>query len=174
MLATADELPEENNLFVGKGVAINGAVMTSGTVVVHGVLEGDISVTNLFVGETGTIKGRIDVAQKAEILGKAFERLSVRGLLILRAGCRVDGNVSFGTLQIEQGASITGGISAANQASGGQGATTNSTSGHQAAEPQGADVARKEASRAANGAAASQRFDLSALGLAPNPVSATG
>jgi len=169
MLAAADELPEENNLFVGKGVAINGAVMTSGTVIVHGVLEGDISVTNLFVGETGTIKGRIDVAQKAEILGKAFERLSVKGLLILRAGCRVDGNVSFGTLQIEQGASITGGISAANQAAGGLGAT-----GQGGTEPQPAEAARKETSRAANGAAASQRFDLSALGLAPNPMSAAG
>jgi cytoskeletal protein CcmA (bactofilin family) len=171
MAATADELPEENNLFVGHGVAINGAVMTSGTVVVHGVLEGDISVTNLFVGETGTIKGRIDVAQKAEIFGKAFERLSVKGLLVLRAGCRVDGNVSFGTLQIEQGASITGGISAANQAGGGQAATA-----HGPAEQPAPEVARKETARAANGAAAAagQRFDLSALGLAPNPVSAAG
>ena len=83
--------------------------------VVYGVLEGDISAGTLLIGETGTIKGRIDVAEKAEILGDVFERLNVKGLLILRSGCRVDGNVSFGTLQIEQGASIIGGISAAGQ-----------------------------------------------------------
>jgi cytoskeletal protein CcmA (bactofilin family) len=84
--------------------------VTSGTVIVHGVLEGDISAGNLVVQETGTIKGRIKVAQNAEIFGKVFERLNVKGLLHLRSSCRVEGHISCGALQIEQGASITGGL----------------------------------------------------------------
>ncbi|MGB7098644.1 MAG: polymer-forming cytoskeletal protein [Xanthobacteraceae bacterium] len=157
MSATVNELLEPNMLYVGEGVTVRGAVLTAETLVVHGVLEGDISVGDLLVGETGTIKGRIDVAQKAEILGEVFERLNVKGLLILRSGCRVDGNVSFGTLQIEQGASIIGGISGA---------------GQQGDQQQTVKPERKEVARAANGSSALPRVDLSALGLVPNPVSA--
>jgi len=159
MSATVNELPETNQLFVGEGVTVKGAVLTADTLVVHGVLEGDIAVGSLFVGETGIIKGRIDVAEKAEILGQVFERLNVKGLLILRSGCRVDGNVSFGTLQIEQGASITGGISGAGQQRDQQPQTV--------VKPE-----RKEAARAANGSSTLPRVDLAALGLAPGPVSA--
>jgi cytoskeletal protein CcmA (bactofilin family) len=157
MSAAVNESPEANSLYVGEGVTIKGAVLSAGTLVVYGVLEGDISVGSLFVGETGTIKGRIDVAQKAEVLGYVFERLNVKGLLILRSGCRVDGNVSFGTLQIEQGASIAGGISAAGQQSG---------------QP-AVKSERKEAAKTANGSVPAQRVDLSALGLAPSPIPAT-
>ncbi len=157
MAAAANELPETSELNVGEGVTIKGAVLTADLLFVYGVLEGDISVGSLFVGETGTIKGRIDVAEKAEILGDVFERLNVKGLLILRSGCRVDGNVTFGTLQIEQGASITGGIAAA---------------GQQSTQPVAVKPERKEAAKATNGSAPSQRLDLSALGLAPSPLPA--
>jgi len=158
MSATGDKLSDANTLYVGEGVMINGVVLTSGTVVVHGVLEGDISVNELFVGETGTIKGRVTVARGAEILGKAFERLNVKGLLVLRAGCRVDGTVSFGTLQIEQGASITGGISA--------------TTAEDRADQQVAKPPRKETPRPPNGTSAMQRLDLSMLDVAPSPIAA--
>lgn len=156
MAATINELPETNKLFVGEGVMVKGAVLTADSLVVHGVLEGDIAVGSLFVGETGSVKGRIDVAEKAEILGQVFERLNVKGLLILRSGCRVDGNVSFGTLQIEQGASIIGGISGAGQ-----------QQEQPAVKPE-----RKEVTQAANGSSPLSRVDLSALGLAPSPISA--
>jgi cytoskeletal protein CcmA (bactofilin family) len=156
MSDAANESPEANKLFVGEGVTIKGAVLSADSLVVYGALEGDISVGTLFIGESGTIKGRIDVAQKAEILGDVFERLNVKGLLVLRSGCRVDGNVSFGTLQIEQGANITGGISAAGQ-----------QSAQAPPKPE-----RKEAAKAANGSAPTQRLDLSALGLAPSPIPA--
>jgi cytoskeletal protein CcmA (bactofilin family) len=66
---------------------------------------------HLVVGETGAIKGRITVAENAEISGKVFEKLDVKCLLILRSTGRVDGNISYGLLQIEQGASIAGGLS---------------------------------------------------------------
>jgi cytoskeletal protein CcmA (bactofilin family) len=156
MSATVDKLPEPNQLLIGEGVTIKVAVLTSDTVIVHGVLEGDVSVSNLFVSETGTIKGRISVAQKAEILGKVFERLTVKGLLILRSGCRVDGNVSCGALQIEQGASVTGGISSADNR----------------ADQQTLKSSRQDASRPANGTSTLQRLDLSALELVPSPISA--
>jgi cytoskeletal protein CcmA (bactofilin family) len=115
MSAALGAKPETNKLYIGEGVTIKGAVVVPDTVVVDGVLEGDISVANLLVRENGTIKGRVAVSQNAEIFGKVLERLDVRGLLVLRASSRVEGNVSCGMLTIEQGASITGGIASALQ-----------------------------------------------------------
>jgi cytoskeletal protein CcmA (bactofilin family) len=110
MPALIDNLPEAHTLCVGEGVTVKGDVRTSGTVIVHGTVEGDVSVGSLIVQETGTITGRIDVAENADISGQVVERLCVQGLLILRSGCRVSGTVSCGALQIEQGAVVTGGI----------------------------------------------------------------
>src|SRR5271154_4824070 len=108
MSATVGCIPDANKLFVGEGVTIRGAVVLADTIVVDGVLEGDIRVDNLIVRKTGTISGRIAVARNAEICGQVLEKLDVKGLLVLRAGGCVDGSVSFGTLTIEQGATITG------------------------------------------------------------------
>jgi cytoskeletal protein CcmA (bactofilin family) len=111
MSSEADSMPDASKLYVGEGVTIKGEVSAPDTLVVYGTLEGDVTVGNLLVGETGIIKGRIVVAQNAEISGKVFEKLDVKCLLILRSTSRVDGNVSYGMLQIEQGATIAGGIS---------------------------------------------------------------
>ncbi len=111
MSSTEYFMPDANQLYIGEGVSIKGEIAVPDTLVVCGMLEGDVSVGNLLVGETGAVKGRITVAENAEISGKVFEKLDVKSLLILRSTGRVDGNVSYGMLQIEQGASIAGGLS---------------------------------------------------------------
>jgi len=111
MSSTEHSIPDANRLYIGEGVTIKGEISVPDTLVVCGVLEGDVTVGNLIVGETGAIKGRITVAENAEISGKVFEKLDVKCLLILRSTGRVDGNISYGLLQIEQGASIAGGLS---------------------------------------------------------------
>jgi cytoskeletal protein CcmA (bactofilin family) len=111
MSSVVDPMPDPSRLYIGEGVTIKGEIAVPDTMVVCGTVEGDVSVGNLVVGETGVIKGRIVVAQNAEISGKVFEKLDVKCLMILRSTSRVDGNVSYGMLQIEQGATIAGGIS---------------------------------------------------------------
>jgi len=145
--------PEANKLYVGEGVAIKGAVLQSETVVVEGLLEGDITVANLVVRENGTIKGRVAVSQNAEIFGKVLEKLDVRGLLILHATSRVEGNVSCGMLSIEQGATIIGGISSM-------------AAGSQALTP----YSRQDA-RASKAVAPARRADLPVLDM-PSPIPA--
>lgn len=114
MSKALDSKPEASKLHVGEGVVIKGATIVSDTIVVDGVLEGDISTGNLLVTATGVVRGRISVARNAEIFGKVLERIDVRGLLVLRASGRIEGDVSCGILTMEQGASMTGGISSAN------------------------------------------------------------
>jgi cytoskeletal protein CcmA (bactofilin family) len=111
-MSSVEELkPGASKLYIGEGVTIKGEISVPDTLVVYGTLEGDVSAGNLVVGETGVIKGRVVVAQNAEIFGKVFDRLNVKALMILRSTSRVDANVSYGMLQIEQGATLIGGIS---------------------------------------------------------------
>jgi len=121
------------------------------------VLEGDISVGNLFISETGTIRGRISVAQNAEIAGKVFERLDVKGLLILRSTSHVDGNLSCGILTIERGATITGEIASADNR----------------ATQQSPKSERKNEARSGNTAPSLKPVDLPALELLPVPIAVT-
>jgi cytoskeletal protein CcmA (bactofilin family) len=109
---TADDLmPKANSLLVGEGVVIKGEVLVPDTLVVHGVVEGDdISVRNLIIGKTGLVQGNISVAANADIMGEVLGKLSVRQILVLRKSSSVQANVSYGMLQIEQGASLKGGI----------------------------------------------------------------
>jgi cytoskeletal protein CcmA (bactofilin family) len=110
MSTECDNRPEANTLYVGAKVAVRGAAIVANAVVVDGLLEGDISAGNLLVTETGTIRGKVSVAQNADVFGRVYDRLDVKGLLILRATSRADGNITSGMLQIEQGANVNGGI----------------------------------------------------------------
>jgi cytoskeletal protein CcmA (bactofilin family) len=110
MSTDGESRPESNTLYIGERVAVRGAVVVANAVVVDGLLEGDIAAGNLMVTETGTIRGKISVTQNADIFGRVYDRLDVKGLLILRATSGADGNITSGMLQIEQGANINGGI----------------------------------------------------------------
>jgi cytoskeletal protein CcmA (bactofilin family) len=147
------EAPE---LYVGEGVTINGAAIVAETVVVDGALEGDVSARNLVVRERGTVKGRISVAENAEIFGKVLERLNVRGLLIVRASGRVEGDVSCGTLTIERGANITGEISSSDYRTALHAFTSH----------------RQQDTRPGKAASSMHPLDFSALEL-PSPIAAT-
>ena len=73
MSSTEHTMPDANRLYIGEGVSIKGEISVLDTLVVCGALEGDVTVGNLVVGETGAIKGRITAAENAEISGKVFE-----------------------------------------------------------------------------------------------------
>jgi cytoskeletal protein CcmA (bactofilin family) len=111
-------MPDANRLYVGEGVTVKGVISVPDTLVACGALEGDITVGNLVVGETGAIKGKVTVAQNAEISGKVFDKIDVKALLVLRSTGRVDGAVTYGLLQIEQGARIAGGLSSTDYQAG--------------------------------------------------------
>jgi cytoskeletal protein CcmA (bactofilin family) len=166
MSAMVDRAPEADTLYIGQGVTIKGAAVVSTTVVVDGVLEGDIDVDDLFVRTTGTISGRIRVAQNAEIAGKVLERLDVKGLLILRAGGRVNGSISFGTLTIERGATITGEVSSTDY-------RTNLQSSYRASQQQSSTPVPKDDARPSDLAPSLKPIDLSALDEMPGPIAAT-
>lgn len=157
--------PDANRLHIGEGVTIKAAVVVSDTIVVEGVLEGDVTADNLIVSETGVVSGRISVGKNAEIFGKVFEKLDVKGLLIMRASGRVDGSISFGKLTIERGACVTGEVSPTDY-------RANQQTSYRA-QPSAAKPARQQEERPASPAPAAARLELSAVDLMPGPVTAT-
>lgn len=78
-----------NRLYIGEGVTMKGEISVPDTLVACGSLEGDVTVGNLIVGETGVIKGRITVAENAEISGKvSLEAIRMkRALNTSRSDC---------------------------------------------------------------------------------------
>ena len=153
-----DSMPDASRLYIGEGVTIKGEINVPDTLVVCGSVEGDVAVGNLIVGETGVIKGRIVVAQNAEISGKVFEKLEVKCLMILRSTSRVDGNVSYGMLQIEQGATIAGGIS-----------STEYRPEHKSGKAEPAAREPRPQSTLGNGTRPAKQPDVAALDQAPMP-----
>jgi cytoskeletal protein CcmA (bactofilin family) len=178
MAAPDGRTPDANTLYIGKGVSIKGAVLTCDTAVVDGELEGDIQVDNLRVGATGSVTGRMRVARNAEIAGKAFDRMEVKGVLIMRAGGRLEGNISFGTLTMERGASITGEVSSVdyrtNMQSLYRATQSPAAAPQQSVQPLQPSVpAAQQDARPAAVAAPLKRLDLSSLDEMPGPIAAT-
>ena len=167
MSSVVDSMPDASRLYIGEGVTIKGEISVPDTLVVCGSVEGDVSVGNLVVGETGVIKGRIIVAQNAEISGKVFEKLDVKCLMILRSTSRVDGNVSYGMLQIEQGATIAGGISSTDYRPEQQ---KPATKAEQPARPERPQSALGQSALGNGARPTTKQPDMTALDAAPSPV----
>jgi cytoskeletal protein CcmA (bactofilin family) len=110
-MPSIESLTESKRLFIGEGVTIKGEVAVPDTLVVCGVLEGDVTANNLVVCESGVIKGKVSVGQNADIYGKVFDHLAVENLLVLRSTSIVDATVSYAKLEIERGATLAGAIS---------------------------------------------------------------
>lgn len=101
---------EPNTLYIGQGVSVKGDISVPHIVVVDGAVEGSVTARAIWVGPSGTIKGKI-VATEAEIHGTISEKIEVKQLLLVHATGRVSGDVSYGELMLEKGAIISGTIS---------------------------------------------------------------
>ena len=91
---------------LGADVAIKGNVEASADLHVDGVVEGDLVCTSLVQGESSRIEGGI-VADSARLSGTIKGTITVRELVILKSA-RIDGDVHYETLTIEQGANVNG------------------------------------------------------------------
>jgi len=90
----------------GADVAIKGSIEASADLHVDGAVEGDVACTALVQGESSSIEGGI-VADSARLAGTVKGTITVRELVILKSA-RIDGDVHYETLTIEQGANVNG------------------------------------------------------------------
>ena len=107
---TTEKKPEAKVAYIGEGVIFKGELSAPELVVVDGSVEGELSARCVRVGVSGSLKGTVTVTD-ADIHGTVSDKLEVKQLLIVRATGRVDANISYGQLQIEKGAILTGELS---------------------------------------------------------------
>ena len=91
---------------IGSDVSIKGDVTATADLHVDGTIEGDISCSSLVQGETSRITGGVE-AETARLAGQVSGSIKARELVILRSA-RIDGDVHYDALTIEQGAQVEG------------------------------------------------------------------
>lgn len=91
---------------LGADLAITGDIQASADLHVDGTVAGDIVCAALVQGESSTITGGV-TAETARLAGRITGSITVRELVILRTA-RIDGDVHYDALTIEQGAVVEG------------------------------------------------------------------
>lgn len=91
---------------IGTDVSIKGNIEASADLHVDGKVEGDIACASLVQGDQSRIEGVI-TAETARLAGTVKGTISVRQLVVLKTA-RIEGDVHYESLTIEQGAHVDG------------------------------------------------------------------
>jgi cytoskeletal protein CcmA (bactofilin family) len=91
---------------IGADVTIKGDIAASADLHVDGTIEGDIRCAALVQGEGSAIHGAV-MAESARLAGKVTGSITARDLVILKTA-RIEGDVHYDALTIEQGAQVDG------------------------------------------------------------------
>ena len=98
-------------LVVGKGLLVKGTVEYAEKVIVIGEAEINMNkVSHLLIGSTGILTGNVE-AINADIEGTFRGKLRVLGLLKVRKGAVIDGEVFYQEIEVERGSKIIGQMS---------------------------------------------------------------
>lgn len=105
-----EQEPEEAtpNTVIGLGSSFRGTMMVSGTLRIDGEVEGDIlNCERLEIGEHGIMRADIEV-KEAIIAGRVLGNVRALGTVEIKAGARLEGDVSAFGVVMEPGAYFTG------------------------------------------------------------------
>jgi len=91
---------------LGADVTIKGDIAASADLHIDGTVEGDIRCASLVQGEGSTIHGAV-TAEAARLAGRVTGSITARELVILKSA-RIEGDVHYDALTIEQGAQVDG------------------------------------------------------------------
>ena len=91
---------------IGADVAIKGDIEASADLHVDGSVIGDLVCASLVQGETSRIEGAL-AADTARLSGTVMGTITARDLVILKSA-RIEGDVHYEALTIEQGAQVNG------------------------------------------------------------------
>lgn len=93
---------------VGPSVKIDGDLKSQGNLRIDGTVTGKVKTSqNLYVGESANITADVE-AENAVLSGTIQGNVKVSGALVLSKTGRLIGDMSCGTLQVEEGAYFMG------------------------------------------------------------------
>ncbi len=91
---------------IGSDVVIKGDISATVDLHIDGRIEGDIQCASLVQGEGSHVEGAI-TAETARLSGSVTGSITARELVVLRSA-RINGDVHYDALTIEQGAEVEG------------------------------------------------------------------
>jgi len=91
---------------LGPDIAISGDLTATADLHLDGKIDGDINCAALVQGEASEVTGVV-VAESARIAGKIKGSITAEVLVILKTA-RIEGDVAYGALTIEEGAQVDG------------------------------------------------------------------
>ena len=96
---------------------IEGTIKSFDSLNISGSFDGDLKGLNLVVGETGTCSGNAEVSNM-EIVGRFQGTAIVSDHLLVRSTGFIDGNISYLTIEIENGGMVSGKLTPSNANTG--------------------------------------------------------
>jgi cytoskeletal protein CcmA (bactofilin family) len=100
--------PPPPSTVIGVGTNIRGTMMATGTLRIEGEFEGDIlNCDRLEIGEHGIMRSDIEV-KSAMIQGRVIGNIRALGVIEIKTGSRVEGDMTATNVIIEPGAFFTG------------------------------------------------------------------
>src|SRR5580765_4256187 len=95
--------PPPPNTVIGIGSSFRGTLMVSGTLRIEGEFEGDIlNCERLEVGEHGVMRADVEV-REALILGRVDGNVRALGVIEMRSGAHMEGDVAAMSVVMEPG-----------------------------------------------------------------------
>lgn len=106
--SSAPEGSSTSTTVLGVGANFRGTLMVTGVLRIDGEFEGDIlHCERLEIGEHGVMRSDVEV-KEALVLGRVFGNIRALGRLEVKAGARVEGDVTAMSIVIEPGAFYSG------------------------------------------------------------------
>jgi cytoskeletal protein CcmA (bactofilin family) len=102
------ESPPQPNTVIGSGSSFRGTLMVSGTLRIEGEFEGDIlNCDRLEIAEHGLMRSDVEV-REAIIQGRVIGNIRALGLLEMKNGAKVEGDVTAVNVAMEPGVFFSG------------------------------------------------------------------
>ena len=96
------------NTLIGVGSSVRGTMMVTGTLRIDGEFEGDVlSCERLEIGEHGVMRSDIEV-REASVRGRVVGNIRALGVIELKTGARMEGDVAAFSVVMEAGVHFTG------------------------------------------------------------------
>lgn len=106
--ANGNSEPPPPNTVIGTGSSIRGTLMVSGTLKIDGEFEGDIlNCERIEVGEHGLMRADVEV-KDALIRGRVIGSIRALGVIEMKTGSKVEGDVAALSVVMEPGVHFSG------------------------------------------------------------------
>jgi cytoskeletal protein CcmA (bactofilin family) len=103
-----EEANEAPNTIIGVGSSFRGTMMVQGTLRIEGELEGDIlNCERLEVAEHGVMRSDVEV-KSALVQGRVFGNIRALGMIEMKSGAHIEGDVAALSVVMEPGVFFTG------------------------------------------------------------------